>query len=78
MFAYTARFCFTPTQNNEENNDEIFYNMIDIGRGWVKINKNEISYITPMGKYKDKKFPISRIIKELIIEKYGEYFSSLI
>ena len=47
-----------------------FYSMIDIRKGWVKINRNYISEEFRVGKLKDKMLNIK--IKKIILEYFGE------
>ena len=59
---------------DEEHNDEIFFNMIDLKKGWVKLNKQDVSQVFSKGELKNKRFPIHPKAKELIIENYGDFY----
>lgn len=54
--------------------DEIFYNMIDIRKGWVKLNKHDVSQVVSEGEFRAKKIGIAPQIRALISEQYGEFF----
>ena len=47
-----------------------FYSMIDIRKGWVKINRNYISEEFRVGKLKDKM--LNPKIKKIVLDYFGE------
>jgi len=53
--------------------DDTFYNMLDIRKGWVHINKNSISHIVEKCELKDLK-AMRPQIKEEVREYYGDFY----
>ena len=51
--------------------DKDIYNMIDIKKGWVEINRKNISEEIMDGKLKSNM--LNPKIKELVLNHYGEY-----
>lgn len=51
--------------------DSNFYNMIDIKKGWVKLNRKAISEELKEGKLKDN--ILNPKIKSAVLEYYGEH-----
>jgi len=58
---------------DSEKIDENFYEMIDLQKGWVKINKNFVSEIIVLGQLSEKKSIHPKVKKE-IIDYYGEFY----
>lgn len=51
-------------------NTDGLYELVDLEKGWIKINKNHISEIIPVGPLKNKE-SIRPEIKKIIDDQYG-------